>query len=905
MIRPVSLAGTRLGSYEIRALIGSGGMGEVYRAHDTRLRRDVAVKSLPPSFIAGAEDVRRFEREARTLAGLNHPGIATIYGLEHAGDARFIVMELVEGGTLAERLSRGPLPVTDALRLARDVADALHAAHEKGIVHRDLKPANIALTGDGRPKVLDFGLAKSLAPPSADTTLDHATLAGTVMGTAPYMSPEQARGAPVDKRSDIWAFGCVLYEMLTGRQPFAGTTTSDVLAAILEREPDYRGLPDATPVAIRHLLRRCLTKDASRRLHDIADARIELDDALANPRPDVVEAHAPSRPANREMVAWLLAAAGVAAALLLVAFGGPKPSTTPPGPVLRVPLSLPADLRFASVDPATRFAISPDGTRLVLVAADASGVPMLWIRPLDGTGGAQPIAGTEGASFPFWSPDSKAIAFISRPAKGGVIGGDGRLLRVDVSGGQPVTVADQTSNATGAWGPDDTILFTPRGNAPLHRVSAVSPADPLPVGALDVEAGDVQHSYPSVLPDGRHFVYTVIGSPKGANEARGVYLGTVDGSASPKLLLPASSQARYASGHLIFLRDATLFAQRFDPDTLTLQGDPRVVAEHLQITPRLSGGTGAFSVADTGVLAYQTGVGVRSQLAWVERRTARQTPVGDQADYGDVKLSPDATRAVVSMLDPQVGTRDLWTYDLARGLPERFTSDPGDEYAPVWGPRGDRIAYTSTRDGSIQIFEESLSRRGQPRQVDSGGSPLGKFAATWSPDGEWLLFIAGGRALARSDLHKVPMHAGGKASALLESGFVESQVRFSPDGRWIAYASNETSRMEVYIRPFPDGPSTRVSVQGGGWPTWRADTTEIFFLAPDGTLMATPVSLKDGVRIGTPQPLFKVRLRPIGRLDAYMYDVTPDGQRFLMNTFVEEAASTGLTLLVNWPAAVR
>ena len=611
----MSLAGTRLGSYEIRALIGSGGMGEVYRAHDTRLRRDVAVKSLPSSFIADTEHVSRFEREARTLAGLNHPAIATIFGLEQAGEARFIVMELIEGGTLAQRLSSGPLPVQDALRVARDVADALHAAHEKGIVHRDLKPANVALTTDRRPKVLDFGLAKSLVSPSGATTVGHATLEGTVLGTAPYMSPEQTRGAPVDKRSDIWAFGCVLYEMLTGRPPFTGATTSDIVVAILEREPDYRGLPDTTPAPIRRLLLRCLTKEASRRLHDIADARIELDDVLANPGQSVVDVRGAAPPGRREVVAWLTAAAGVAVALTLLAFGRPKALDAPPTPVLRLPLSLPADLNFASVDPATRFAISPDGTRLALVAANTSGVPMIWIRPLDAPGAVHAIAGTEGASFPFWSPDSKSIAYISRPVKDGPVGGDGRLLRVDINGGQPVTLADQIFNASGAWGSDNVILFTPRGNAPLHRISAVSPAAPVPVGELDVESGDVQHSYPSFLPDGRHYVYTVIGSTKGANEARGVYLGTVDGSEPPRLLLPSSSQARYASGHLVFLRDATLFAQRFDPETLTLHGDARVVAEQLQITTRLAGGTGAFSVADTGVLAYQTGVGVRSQLA--------------------------------------------------------------------------------------------------------------------------------------------------------------------------------------------------------------------------------------------------------------------------------------------------
>jgi Tol biopolymer transport system component len=356
----------------------------------------------------------------------------------------------------------------------------------------------------------------------------------------------------------------------------------------------------------------------------------------------------------------------------------------------------------------------------------------------------------------------------------------------------------------------------------------------------------------------------------------------------------------------LFLRDATLFAWRFDPESRTLQGDPRPIAEQLQITTRLSGGTGAFSVSSNGTLVYQTGVGVRSQLTWVDRRGQTLRSVGEQADLVDVRLSPDGTVAAVSRLDPLVGTRDIWTYNLVRNLAERFTTEPSDEYAPVWSPPGDRIAFTSTRDGSIQIFEQPRDRSAPPRKVDAGKSPLGKFAAAWSPDGRSLLFIAGGRALARSDLHQVPMHEGGVSAPLLESPFIETQVRFSPDGRWIAYASNDTGPMEVYVRPFPlGGTPTRVSLQGGGWPAWRKDGREIFFLSLDGSMMAVTVSLDGNLRIDEPRRLFNVRLRPMGRLDAYSYDVTGDGQQFLMNTFVEEATSTGLTLLVNWPAAVR
>ncbi|HEX4934566.1 MAG TPA: protein kinase, partial [Gemmatimonadaceae bacterium] len=564
-----------------------------------------AVKSLPGSFSADSERVARFEREARILAGLNHPSIATIHGLEQVAGARYIILELIEGGTVADRMASGPLPVREALRIAREVADALHAAHDKGVVHRDLKPSNIALTADGRPKVLDFGLAKSAAPTSASTTID-ATRDGTVLGTAPYMSPEQTRGAPVDKRSDVWAFGCVLYEMLTGSPPFTGASASDIVVAILERDPDFRRLPSDTPVAVRRLLQRCLAKDASNRLHDLADARIELDEALAHPLASQLDGSRKRKVTARELTAWVLAGVGIAAGTALWV-NRTTPSPPDPGPVLRLPMALPADLRFTSTDPASRFAISPDGTRLVLVAASASGAPMLWLQPLN-AGEAHPIPGTEGASFPFWSPDSRSIAFISRPLRSGIVGGVGRLLRVDLDGGQPTTLADRAFNVSGAWGPDGVILFTPDGNAPLHRVSAASPGRPEPVSALDVEQGDVQHSFPSFLPDGRHFIYTVIGSTKGANEARAVYLRAVEGSDTARLLLPEASQARYANGHLVFLRDATLFAQRFDAASLTLQGEAQPIAEHLQITTRLSGGTGAFSVSAAGVLSFQTGV---------------------------------------------------------------------------------------------------------------------------------------------------------------------------------------------------------------------------------------------------------------------------------------------------------
>jgi Tol biopolymer transport system component len=894
------IVGTRVGSFEITSRLGSGGMGEVYRARDARLNREVAIKLLPPE-LSDAERLARFEREAQLLAALNHPHIAQVFGVIDVpggteGHATGLVMELVEGGTLADRIQRGPLPIGDALRIARDVASGLQAAHDSGIIHRDLKPANIALTPGGQAKILDFGLAKAFAVSGHDSTVLHATSTGTVLGTAPYMSPEQARGLPLDRRTDIWSFGCVLYEMLCAVQPFAASTSSDVLAAILERNPDFDCLPSSTPLRVRWLVRRCLEKDRDRRLHDIADARIEVDEAIA-PRETASGANAAPAASRvgRERLVWLTLLMGVAAVALWAWTSATPPARNTIGPVrLELPLG---DLKLAAPDPAGRFAVSPDGRRVVLVASDVSGRAMLWLRSLDALA-PQPIPGTEGGMYPFWSPDSRSVAFIVR--RTGAIGLGVALRRVDLDGRPPVTLADTSFSATGAWGANDVILFTPSGNAPLHRVSARSPGRPTAVGALDSASGEVQHSFPSFLPDGERFVYTALGSATGANEARGVYLGSLNGEA-PRLLVAGGSHGVYADGHLLFLREATLLAQRFDPESLSLQGEPFQAAEGVQMATRESGGAGAFSVSQSGVLLYQTGLLVRSQLAWTDRAGTPLGTLGDPADYGDVALSPDGSRVLVSALDPLLGTRDLWIFDAARGIRDRFTDEPSDDYAPVWSPRGDRIAFTSVRDGSIELYERRSDGSGE-RHLDAGGSPLGKFAAHWSPDGNQLLFIAGGRALARSDVHVATMTGSLPPQPFLESSFVETQIRFSPDGRHVVYTSNESDEMQIYVDAYPaKGERQRVSIDGGMWPRWSAGGREIVFLRIDGTIMSAAVSDTGGrLVVAEPVALFKVRLRPVGRLDAYPYDVTADGQRFLFNTFLEEAASTGLTLVLDW-----
>lgn len=900
-------SGFRLGPYEIVSPIGAGGMGEVYRARDARLGRDVAVKALPATSIGDPERMARFEREAQILAGLSHPHIAALYGLEESSSSTFLIMELVEGGTLGDRLKAGPLPVRDAITVARQIADALQAAHDRGIIHRDLKPANIAFTSDGHVKVLDFGLAKAFAATAdAPTVAPGSTQSGVVLGTAAYMSPEQARGQPLDKRTDIFSFGCVLYEMLAGRNPFAAESVSDIIVAILGREPDWTLLPAAVPPRVQWLLRRCLERDLRRRLHDIADARLELDEALTNPSDSggIAAAATPTAVARRtsshELAAWAVAGLALAGLIGVLAFRG-RPQPEGDGDrIYRATIPLPAQATLLGED-AARLALSPDGRRLAFVAAIGDGRSMLWVRALDGLI-AQPLAGTEGALNPFWSPDSQFIGFIQRPVDT-VTNVRGQLKKVHAGGGQPVTIATINFTAPASWSRNNVILFTPAGNSPLQRVPAGG-GDPATATTLDAASGDVQHSFPHFLPDGRHFLYTAVGSTKGgATDVRAVLVGSLDSNQPPRLILERASNAMYANGHLVFLRGGTLLAQPFDADRLQVRGEPMPLAERV-----LTGGavSGAFSVSATGNLVYQTTPPYRSQLAWFDRSGVRLGDLGDQADYVDVVLAPNGARAAVSVMEPELGTRDIWIFDVARGLRDRFTTTQSDEFAPAWSPRGDRLAYSGAREGSLDIYQKTMGGAEQRLGTETGG--IGKYAASWSPDERAILYIGGGRIIGRSDLMLLPLEGDRRPRPYVETEFVETQGRFSPGGRWIAYSSNHTGRMEVYVRPYPGpGEPERVSDNGGQWPQWHRGGTELFFIGPDHTLMAAAVEEQGSAfRVKAIRPLFQTRPRPRVRLDAYFYDVTPDGQRFLINTPVEGQVNTPpITLVVNWPALLK
>jgi eukaryotic-like serine/threonine-protein kinase len=671
---PVSAAPpARIGPYDVVGVLGVGGMGEVYRARDPRLQRDVAIKVLPAAVTKEPERLARFEREAQVLASLNHPHIAQVYGLDESGGVPALVMELVPGPTLADVIAGhpdAPVPLARTLTIARQIADGLDAAHEKSIVHRDLKPRNVALTQEGDVKILDFGVAKNL---SADTpkagAVPGATEAGVLLGTPSYMSPEQARGSTVDRRTDIWAFGCLLYELLTGRQAFQGDTASDSLAAVLEREPDMALLPAGTPSGVRSLVRHCLEKDPKRRLRDIADARLAIDDALKQPPDGWSGPQARAVGARRadSRVVWLLGLAIAASAAIVGSWFLRRASSADPPRRTITSVVLPRGMRLGGSDlqaqgSESRFAISPDGRQLALVASDEAGRVRLWLRDL-GSARFQPLPQTEEASFPFWSPDSEAIGFVAA----------GKLKAIRLSDAAPMTVND-VGFQMGAWSRDDRILLALAPSSPLHVVPA-SGGVPAPATSLDTASGEVQHGRPAFLPDGRHFLYFSVGSRTGLLDPRGIHLGTLDATEPSRLLLPDATQARYASGHILFMQSGRLMAQPFDMESRTLRGAPTSLVEDVNLdTVGATGLTAAFSVSDD-VLAYQEAVRTASRPVVLDRTGRQLETLAAPADYGDVALSPDGLRLAVSVSDPARSTRDLWLYEVGGGRGQRITFD--------------------------------------------------------------------------------------------------------------------------------------------------------------------------------------------------------------------------------------
>jgi serine/threonine protein kinase len=866
--------GTRIGPYEITSPLGEGGMGVVYRAHDTKLGRDVAIKALPDAFANDSDRLQRFQREAQVLASLNHPNIAQIYGLEESDKTRCIVMELVEGETLQERLKRGPIPIDEALPIAKQIAEALEAAHEKGIIHRDLKPANIKLTPDGTVKVLDFGLAKPFQEQRATAlsnspTLLNASMPGVILGTAAYMSPEQARGENTNERSDLFSFGCVLYEMLTGQQAFQGGTVSDILAAVLRIEPDFGLLPRELNPRLNELLRRRLDKNPKRRLQAAGDLQFELETVAADPRrksSGVVEPTANA--SKRERLVWIVFAFVVliVAALAIVHF---REVPAPAPPEMRTDIITPP-----TTDP-TSFALSPDGRQIVFLAS-TDGQPRLWLRALDKTT-SQPLAGTEGGSYPFWSPDSRSIGFF-----------DGsNLKRIDLAGGAPQTLT-QAANRGGAWSPDGTILFARSTTSPLFRMSA-SGGEVVAVTKLDKQAS---HRFPQFLPDSRQFVFYAQGPP----ETGGIYLGSLDSPESKRLTAADTAGAYLPTGWLLFVRGGTLLARRLDLVRKELIGDPVTVADSV-ITDSLTNSSG-ISIAGTGVLAYRTGgPSGRHQLIWFDRAGKNLGALGaPDESLTAPRLSPDGRR--VALYRVVQGNPDIWLMDGDRTI--RFTFATAFDQFPAWSPDGSRILFRSNRKGNYNLYQKQSTGAGTEELLLE--SPQNKGAGNWSPDGRFLSFMSADPQ-SGWDLWMLPMQGDRKPFVFLKTNFDERNGMFSPDGRWVAYMSNESGRFEIYVRPFlGSGGQWQISTASGTYPVWAASGKELYYTALDGTLMAAPISIQDAaVEPGRPVALFQTRIYGGGdvNLGGPQYDVSRDG-RFLINTVLENVAASPITLLQNW-----
>ena len=881
--------GTRLGPYEIQSALGAGGMGEVYRARDTKLNRDVALKILPEQFASDPDRLARFQREARVLASLNHPQIAAIYGIEETNGVQALVLELVDGPTLADRIARGPMAFEEALPIARQITDALEAAHAQGIIHRDLKPANIKLRPDGAVKVLDFGLAKALdlvpdgIDPSQSPTITSPTMTGVgvILGTAAYMSPEQVKGRSLDPRSDIWAFGCVLFEMLTGRRAFGGEDVAETLAFVLTKEPEWNSLPSNLPPSIRRLLRRCIVKDRTRRLADIADARIELDETVSDEigssaAASASSSHAPNT--TRRVLPWTIAAAFLAMTLALAGvlrFGRPTPDT----PMLRTSILLPGRIgdRWGGT-PGANLAVSPDGLRLAFVATDSTGRRQLWMRDLDGTV-ARPLSDTEDAITPFWSPDSRWLAFVAK----------GKLRKLDPSAGTAVTLCESAISG-GAWNRDDIILFTQSSPQALAKVGAEGGA-PSPVTTLDAKAFEFRHSSPFFLPDGRHFIYVMIG----LGEETAVYLTSLESQERTQLPIE-SAFVQYAQGFLLFTRGTTLMAQRLDERNYALVGEAVPIVEQLRVDWFLRGRY--FTVSDTGVLVFQEDPSPGYDLVWYDREGRRTGTLGTSADYADVSLSPDGRRVLVSIGEPPTMNRDLWIFDVARGIRTRFTASPEPEAHNIWSPDGSRIVF-DRRKGHRDMYQKASNGVGDEEVLLEDESD--KNPVSWSPDGRYIMYIR--RNVGIVNLWVLPLDGDRKPFPFRESPFFDVPGLFSPDGHWVAFASNESGRMEIYVSPFP-GPveKSQISIAGGRNPRWRRDGKEIFYQAPDNKLMAAAVSTDRGrFEVGEVRALFE--LGSVGpRLS---YDVSPDGQRILAVKKKTETASVPLTLVVNWPALLK
>jgi serine/threonine protein kinase len=876
------LSGANLGPYTIIAPLGAGGMGEVYRARDTRLDRTVAIKVLSARFTADPDSKRRFDREAKTISGLNHPHICVLYDIGHQQGTDFIVMEYLQGETLAQRLQKGPLPLDQTLKYGAQIAAALDKAHRNGIVHRDLKPGNIMLTATGA-KLLDFGLAKesvSLASADAATVTgaprrpEPLTQPGTVIGTFQYMSPEQVEGKEVDSRSDIFSFGAVLYEMVTGKRAFQGRTQLSVVSAILEKEPEP--LSHANPVpapALARAIQRCLAKDPDERWQSASDLAMELKRIGEGGSQSVVRGEERDSQGLRRHLPWLLC--GMLALALLatgVAWRSSRPAEST--------MVFSAPMNLAAQD----ISIAPNGHTVAMVGyLESARKSVVWLYDV---GSLEPraLSGTEGGNFPFWSPDGKSLGFFA----------DGKLKKLDVAGGPVQTLCDARSGRGGTWNKDGVILFTPSGQMTggLQRISA-SGGTAISIAAPQNSAGEASQRWPMFLPDGKHYLF-LSSTITRTSDSDGIYVGQLD-STETHLVVKTTANAAYAApGYLLFCRQETLFAQPFDLNRFQLTGEPIAVAAAPEYFPRIL--RRLFAVSDTGLLIMQKNGGIAlSRLVWFDRKGVEVGSVGNPDAYSNLFLAPNGQSVAVDKTDPGNQNTEIWTYDLRGESPKRVTFDAALDAVPVWDPSGSRLIFTSTRQHIFDLYQKNAD--GAQEEKLMLHTEVDKYPNSWSRDGKNILYAQGPDLwfLTLPDLKPAPFL---KALSTLKN------AQFSPDGKWAAYASNETGRWEIYVTSFPEGRGKwQVSTDGGEQPRWRGDGKELFYLSSDAKIVSVPIKLGANFDPGAPATLFQANPREsIATSEQFAYDVDSSGQRFLINSPIRNAPIQPVSIILNWDA---